>query len=77
MRRGKMLGLLWRDMDLEKRVAFLPITRNGESRGVPLSSRAVAVLILMRSSTDSSCSLASMVRSESPDGAQNTAVSVA
>jgi len=31
-------------VDLERRVAFLAVTKNGESRGVPLSSRAVAVL---------------------------------
>jgi integrase len=31
-------------VDLERRTAFLPVTKNGESRGVPLSSRAVAVL---------------------------------
>ena len=31
-------------MDLERRIAFLPVTKNGESRGVPLSSRAPAIL---------------------------------
>ena len=31
-------------MDLERRIAFLPVTKNGESRGVPLSSRALAIL---------------------------------
>ena len=44
MRRGELLGLLWDNVDLERRTAFLPVTKNGESRGVPLSSRAVAVL---------------------------------
>ena len=44
MRCGELLGLRWRDVDLEKRFAFLPITKNCESRGVPLSSRDVAVL---------------------------------
>jgi len=44
MQRGELLGLLWDNVDLERRTAFLPVTKNGESRGVPLSSRAVAVL---------------------------------
>ena len=44
MRRGELLGLLWDNVDLKRRAAFLPVTKNGESRGVPLSSRAVAVL---------------------------------
>ena len=43
MRRGELLALQWPYVDLEKRIAFLPITKNGESRGVPLSSRAVGV----------------------------------
>ena len=43
MRRDELLGLLWDNVDLERRTAFLPVTKNGESRGVPLSSRAVAV----------------------------------
>jgi integrase len=44
MRRGELLGLLWQDMNLEKRTATLHDTKNGEGRVVPLSSRAVEVL---------------------------------
>ena len=44
MRRGEILGLQWSNLDLERRVAFLAATKNGESRGVPLSTRAVATL---------------------------------
>jgi integrase len=44
MRRGELLGLSWDNVDFERRTAFLPVTKNGESRGVPLSSRAVTVL---------------------------------
>ena len=44
MRRAEILSLVWRNIDLEKRVAFLPITKNGEARKVPLSSQAVEVL---------------------------------
>lgn len=44
MRRGEMLDLRWEFVDLKKRVARLIDTKNGESRNVPLSSRAVAAL---------------------------------
>lgn len=44
MRQGELLALRWEDVDLAKRVAFLRLTKNGESRAVPLSSRAIAVL---------------------------------
>ena len=37
-------GLLWENVDLKKRTAHLPKTKNGEARTVPLSSRAVAIL---------------------------------
>ena len=37
-------GLLWENVDLKKRTAHLPTTKNGDARTVPLSSRAVAVL---------------------------------
>jgi integrase len=52
MRRSELLGLLWDNVDLERRTAFLPVTKNGESRGVPLSSRAVAVLRTLPPSTN-------------------------
>lgn len=44
MRRGELLGLRWRDVDLTRRVVFLPLTKNGQSRRVPLTSRAVATI---------------------------------
>ncbi|AOL20336.1 MULTISPECIES: site-specific integrase [Xanthomonas] len=44
MRRSEIVGLRWEHIDLAKRVAHLPDTKNGSSRDVPLSSRAVAVL---------------------------------
>ena len=44
MRRSEIVGLHWEHIDLAKRVAHLPDTKNGSSRDVPLSSRAVAVL---------------------------------
>lgn len=44
MRRSEIVSLRWEHIDLAKRVAHLPDTKNGSSRDVPLSSRAVAVL---------------------------------
>lgn len=44
MRRGEMLSLRWENVDFKRRAAFLPDTKNGDSRDVPLSSRAVAIL---------------------------------
>ncbi len=44
MRLGELLSLEWKNVDLKKRVAHLPDTKNGEIRDVPLSSRAVETL---------------------------------
>jgi integrase len=44
MRRGEVLSLLWSNVNLEARVAVLPVTKNGEMRRVPLSSDAIATL---------------------------------
>lgn len=48
MRRGELLSLPWANVDLTSRVAFLPLTKNGEARVVPLSSLAVNVLTDVR-----------------------------
>ncbi len=44
MRRGEMLGLKWKNVDMHRQIAFLELTKNGESRTVPLSTAAIAVL---------------------------------
>lgn len=44
MRRGEILALDWKHVDLEARTAHLPDTKNGTARTVPLSTKAVAVL---------------------------------
>lgn len=44
MRQGEILVLDWRHVDLEKRTAHLPETKNGTARTVPLSSAAVALI---------------------------------
>lgn len=44
MRRSELLALEWQHVDLINRTAFLPQTKNGETRTVPLSSKAVQIL---------------------------------
>ena len=52
MRRGELLSLRWENVNLEKRTALLPDTKNGTSREVPLSSRALEVLRTIPRSLD-------------------------
>lgn len=44
MRRGEMLGLHWGDINFQTKTAFIPITKNGSSRTVPLSTDAIEIL---------------------------------
>ncbi|WP_426339938.1 tyrosine-type recombinase/integrase [Pseudoduganella sp. S-14] len=44
MRRGELLALEWRHVDLKAQTAFLPMTKNGSTRTVPLSKAAVRIL---------------------------------
>ena len=48
MRRGELLALRWEHIDLEAQTAYLPTSKNGHPRLVPLSSAAVAVLASMQ-----------------------------
>lgn len=43
MRRGEIVALRWEHIDLKRRVAHLPATKNGCARDIPLSSHAIAV----------------------------------
>ena len=52
MRRSEILGLTWENINLEKHLAYLPLTKNGTSREVPLSTKAVDVLRGQRSRQD-------------------------
>ncbi len=45
MRRGELLSMRWEDVCLKDSVVHLPITKNGHSRTVPLSSNAVRILM--------------------------------
>lgn len=44
MRREEIATLTWGEIDLKKRTAHLPRTKNGEARTVPLSTKAVEIL---------------------------------
>lgn len=44
MRSGEVLGLHWKDVNVQTRVATLPRTKNGDRREVPLSLRALEIL---------------------------------
>lgn len=44
MRQGELCGLTWDNIDLSAPSAHLPKTKNGDSRTVPLSTKAVSIL---------------------------------
>ena len=44
MRRAELAALTWDRVDFKKRTAHLPVTKNGTSRTVPLSRRAIRAL---------------------------------
>jgi integrase len=44
MRQGELLSLRWENIDLQQGIAHLPMTKNGTSRDVPLSSKARTLL---------------------------------
>lgn len=48
MRAGEICGLTVDRIDRDRRVAHLPMTKNGSARDVPLSSRALAILARLK-----------------------------
>ena len=44
MRLGELLSLTWDNLSLDKRIAYLPVTKNGQSRTIPLSLKAIEAL---------------------------------
>lgn len=44
MRQGELLALRWENIDQVRKIAFLPETKNGDARAVPLSPRAIETL---------------------------------
>ena len=49
MRLGELLALRWEHIDLRRQTAHLPVTKNGESRTIALSTAAVAALKVLQS----------------------------
>ena len=52
MRRGELVSLRWQDVDLNERMVYLGDTKNGDSRVVPLSKKAVAALRTIKENPD-------------------------
>lgn len=44
MRAGEICGLTWEHVDFSRRLAHLPMTKNGHPRDVPLSKEAIRIL---------------------------------
>lgn len=44
MRQGELLALRWENFDKKRHLVFLPETKNGEARSVPLTKKATSVL---------------------------------
>ena len=47
MRFGELAGVTWANVNFEKRTIYLPDTKNGQARTVPLSTRAVAAVQIL------------------------------
>jgi integrase len=47
MRFGELAGVQWKHVDLDKRTIYLPDTKNGHARTVPLSTRAVTAIQIL------------------------------
>ncbi len=52
MRRGELLAMQWRNVDLQRCTTLLPKTKNGHARTVPLSPVAVEVLVALARNDD-------------------------
>lgn len=52
MRRSEILSLKWSNIYLDERYLILPDTKNGDSRAVPLSSSAIAILNSLEKTSD-------------------------
>ena len=52
MRRSELLRLKWDNINFDTKQALLPITKNGRSRWIPLSSLMIATLETVPRSSD-------------------------
>lgn len=57
MRAGEIVSLTWDNIDLDKRVAKLAMTKNGFPREVPLSEEAIRILKQVRLENESAFNL--------------------
>ena len=57
MRRSEILGLGWHHTDFIRQTARLPVTKNGSTREVPLSHKALAVLRRQKARNDNPYSI--------------------
>lgn len=57
MRRSELASLTWEQVDLERGTAYLPTTKNGEERTVPLSPKAIELLKRLPRPDDGSASV--------------------
>ncbi len=53
MRAGEIVSLTWDNIDLEKRVAKLAMTKNGFPREVPLSEEAIRIMLQVKDDNES------------------------
>ena len=65
MRRGELMNVQWLDVDLEYRRIYLHKTKNGESRQVPLTLKAIEIITALKLQESTSdkiffCSLPSL-----------------
>lgn len=51
MRRGEVLRVRWRDLDEAKRTLHIPETKNGHARTIPLTTKALSILVARRPDT--------------------------
>jgi site-specific recombinase XerD len=66
MRRSELLSIQWENVDLDRRSIYLDKTKNGLSRTVPLSPRALHVLQNIGPAPQGQCSLSPPRRSAKP-----------
>lgn len=52
MRQREILDMTWQNIDLVKRTVHLPITKNGDSRDVPLSQTAIRLIKQVRTENE-------------------------
>jgi integrase len=52
MRRGELLSVRWRDVDLERRTLKLKQTKNGDPRTIPLTPKAIELLGPLQKTND-------------------------